>query len=115
MMETIKLTIEEETLDRLREMANSSYSSVEDFIGDVLQSISHSPLKGESIICMMAAAIASPIFADLVRRGPIIGYADTMIADLALRHRLTPVTGNLAHHRRIHALGYDLKLENWRD
>lgn len=37
-----------------------------------------------------------------------------MIAAIALRHGLTLVTGNLSHYQRIQALGYGLKLDNWR-
>jgi predicted nucleic acid-binding protein len=37
-----------------------------------------------------------------------------LIAGIALRHGLTLVSGNVAHFQRIQALGYSLKLENWR-
>jgi len=37
-----------------------------------------------------------------------------MIAAIAIRENLTLVTGNIAHYQRIQALGYALKLSNWR-
>jgi len=37
-----------------------------------------------------------------------------MIAAIALRHGLVLVTGNTDHYQRIQALGYPLKLDNWR-
>ena len=46
--------------------------------------------------------------------GQPIGRADPMIAAIALRHDLVLVTGNLSHFQRIPALGYSLKLDNWR-
>lgn len=61
-----------------------------------------------------SAEIAGRIYADLERTGQPIGRADPMIAGIALRHELTLVTGNLAHFQRIRALGYELRLDNWR-
>jgi tRNA(fMet)-specific endonuclease VapC len=61
------------------------------------------------------AELAGRIYADLERTGQPIGRADPMIAAIALRHDLTLVTGNLSHYQRIVSLGYDLKLENWRN
>jgi len=37
-----------------------------------------------------------------------------MIAAIAIENGLTLVTGNTAHYARISALGYQLKLDNWR-
>ena len=61
-----------------------------------------------------SAEIAGRIYADLERVGQSIGRADPMVAAIALRHSLTLTTGNVSHFQRIQALGYDLKLDNWR-
>jgi len=61
-----------------------------------------------------SAELAGCISADLERSGQPIGLADPMIASIALRHRLTLVTGNLNHFRRIQDLGCELLLEDWR-
>jgi tRNA(fMet)-specific endonuclease VapC len=60
------------------------------------------------------AELAGPVYADLERSGQTIGRADPIIAAIAMQHDLTLVTGNEAHYRRIQALGYGLKLDNWR-
>ena len=60
------------------------------------------------------AELAGRIDADLERAGQPIGLADVIIAATALQHNLTLVTGNTNHYQRIQALGYDLKLDNWR-
>ncbi len=57
---------------------------------------------------------AGRIYGDLERTGQTVGRADPIIAAIALQHSLTLVTGNLEHYQRIQALGYPLKLENWR-
>ena len=62
-----------------------------------------------------SAVLAGRIYADLERTGQPIGRADPMIAAIALQHGLTLVTGNHAHYGRIQSLGYDLRLDNWRD
>ena len=61
-----------------------------------------------------SAELAGRIYADLERTGQLIGRADPMIAGIALHQDLTLVTGNLSHYQRIQALGYGLKLDNWR-
>lgn len=61
------------------------------------------------------AALAGRIYADLERIGQPIGYADSTIAAIAIQQNLTLVTGNFAHYERIQALGYNLKLDNWRN
>ena len=61
-----------------------------------------------------SAEMAGRIYADLEKSGQGIGRADPMVAAVALRHSLTLVTGNMAHYQRIQALGYELKLDNWR-
>jgi tRNA(fMet)-specific endonuclease VapC len=63
---------------------------------------------------LQSAELAGRIYGDLERVGQPIGRADPMIAAIAVQHGLTLVSGNLAHYRRIEALGYGLKLENWR-
>ena len=60
------------------------------------------------------AEFAGRIDADLERAGQPIGLADVIIAATALQHNFTLVTGNTNHYKRIQALGYDLKLDNWR-
>ncbi len=62
-----------------------------------------------------SSELAGRVYADLEKSGQTIGRADPLIAGIALRHRLTLVTGNLAHYRRIQQLGYELDLENWRE
>jgi len=61
-----------------------------------------------------AAEQAGRIHADLERTGQPIGWADTVIAAIALRHTLQLVTGNTSHYQRIQLLGYPLVLGNWR-
>ncbi len=60
------------------------------------------------------AEIAGRIYGDLERVGQPIGRADPMIAAVALAHNLTLTTGNQGHFERIKALGYPLRLDNWR-
>lgn len=62
-----------------------------------------------------SAEIAGRMYGDLERTGQTIGRADVMIAALALNHGFTLVTGNVRHYQRIQDLGYELKLDNWRD
>ncbi len=61
-----------------------------------------------------AAEIAGRIYGDLEKTGQPIGRADPMIAALAICAGLTLVTGNTEHYRRIQAIGYSLKIDNWR-
>jgi tRNA(fMet)-specific endonuclease VapC len=61
-----------------------------------------------------SAERAGRIYTDLERVGQPIGRADPMIAAIALRYDFTRVTGNLSHYQRIQALGYGIKLDNWR-
>ena len=61
-----------------------------------------------------AAEKAGRIHADLERTGQPIGWADTVIAAIALRHGLELVTGNTTHYQRIRLLGYPLVMSNWR-
>jgi tRNA(fMet)-specific endonuclease VapC len=62
-----------------------------------------------------AAELAGRIWGDLDRTGQPIGFADPMIAAIALTHSLELVTGNIAHYQRIQQLGYPLTLVNWRN
>lgn len=73
-------------------------------------------LSSEELLTLdlQSAELAGRIYGDLERTGQPIGRADPMIAAIALQHGLTLVSGNLTHYRRIEALGYGLKLENWR-
>jgi len=61
-----------------------------------------------------SSELAGRIYADLEKSGQGIGRADPIVAAIAFRHSLTQVTGNMAHYQRIQALGYALKLDNWR-
>lgn len=61
-----------------------------------------------------SAEIGGRIYADLERTGQPIGRVDPIIAAIAIQHDLTLVTGNMAHYQRIQALGYTLRLDNWR-
>jgi tRNA(fMet)-specific endonuclease VapC len=62
-----------------------------------------------------SAELAGRIYADLERTGQTIGRADPMIAAIAMRHSLVLATGNTDHYKRIVALGYPIRLENWRE
>jgi len=61
-----------------------------------------------------SARLAGEIYARLELTGNTIGRIDPMIAAIALTHDCTLVTGNTEHYARIAALGYGLKLANWR-
>jgi len=52
---------------------------------------------------------ASDIFADLTRRGEVIGDADVLIAATAMENGMGLVTNNEAHFRRVRGL----RVENW--
>jgi tRNA(fMet)-specific endonuclease VapC len=61
-----------------------------------------------------AAKLAGLIFGDLHRAGQPIGRADPFIAAIAIQASIPLVTGNTQHFERIQALGYSLRLDNWR-
>jgi len=61
-----------------------------------------------------AAQKAGCIHADLERTGQPIGWADTVIAAIALQYGLELITGNTTHYQRVQLLGYPLTLVNWR-
>jgi tRNA(fMet)-specific endonuclease VapC len=52
---------------------------------------------------------ASDIYADLHRRGTLVGDADILIAATALAHDLVLATNNTAHFARIAAI----QIDNW--
>lgn len=58
--------------------------------------------------------LAGEIAGDLERTGRTIGWADPMIAAVAIGHGLELATGNTAHFQRIQQLGFPLILTNWR-
>lgn len=60
------------------------------------------------------ATLGGSIAGDLVRTGQTIGDFDPLIAAIAIAHDRTLVTGNTRHYQRIVELGYDLKLDDWR-
>lgn len=62
----------------------------------------------------VSAELAGRIYADLERAGRFIGVADVLIAAIAVHLDLTLVTGNTSDYERIQAVGYPLRIENWR-
>jgi tRNA(fMet)-specific endonuclease VapC len=60
------------------------------------------------------ATLAGRMHGDLLRTGQPTGVADLLIAATALHHNLVLVTGNTAQYQRLQALGYDLRLDDWR-
>jgi len=69
-------------------------------------------LCGMSTIVPLTEGIvvrAALIYADLSRRGVLIGDADILIAATGLEHARTIVTNNEDHFRRI----TDLQIQNW--
>jgi tRNA(fMet)-specific endonuclease VapC len=61
------------------------------------------------------AEVAGLICGDLARNGQSIGAIDPLIAAVAICNDLVLVTGNQRHFQRIQSLGFDLRLDNWRD
>jgi len=62
-----------------------------------------------------SAVLAGRIDGDLLRTGQPIGRADPIVAAQAITHGLVLVTGNARHYERVTALGYPLRMANWRD
>lgn len=62
-----------------------------------------------------SAVLAGRIDGDLWRTGQRVGRADPMIAAQAIVHDFVLVSGNLAPYQRIRALGYPLRVVNWRE
>lgn len=78
----------------------------------------HSQLAGFELFCNLSTVLpmtdqviqrASDIYADLHRRGELIGDADILIAATALEHELVLVTNNTKHFGRIKGL----EIVNW--
>lgn len=61
------------------------------------------PLSDEAIVA------ATEVYADLYRRGELIGDADILIAATAMVNAMTLVSSNERHFRRV----IGLRLENW--
>jgi tRNA(fMet)-specific endonuclease VapC len=62
----------------------------------------------------VSAELAGRIYADLERDGRLVGIADVLIASIATHLDLTLVTGNTSDYSHIQAIGYPLRIENWR-
>jgi tRNA(fMet)-specific endonuclease VapC len=60
------------------------------------------------------ARLAGQILAELDRHGIPTGVIDPIIASTAIIHRLPLVTGNERHFQRIHELGFEIEIDNWR-
>jgi tRNA(fMet)-specific endonuclease VapC len=60
------------------------------------------------------ARLAGQILAELDRHGIPVGVIDPIIAATAIIYRLPLITGNERHFQRIHDLGFDLEIGNWR-
>jgi len=76
-------------------------------------------ITGFGLICLQSREInlsaeiinrASEIYADLYKRGQLIGDADILIAATALENNLTIVTNNENHFNRISGL----QITNWK-
>ena len=61
------------------------------------------------------ALLAGRIQGDLERTGQSIGRIDPFIAATAITHAMVLISGNTRHYQRIIDLGYDLKLDDWRE
>jgi tRNA(fMet)-specific endonuclease VapC len=62
-----------------------------------------------------SAVLAGRIDGDLLRTGQPIGRADLIVAAQAITHGLVLVTGNARHYERVTALGYPLRMVDWRE
>jgi tRNA(fMet)-specific endonuclease VapC len=62
-----------------------------------------------------SAVLAGRIDGDLLRTGQPIGRADPIVAAQAITHGLVLVTGNARHYERVTALGYPLRMVDWRE
>jgi tRNA(fMet)-specific endonuclease VapC len=83
----------------------------QDLIQELLQRLANEELLP---LDRDAAVVAGRIYGELEKAGQTIGRADPLIAGIALIHNLTLVTGNTKHFERIVALGFSLRLEDWR-
>ena len=62
-----------------------------------------------------SAVLAGRIDGDLLRTGQPIGRADPIVAAQAITHGLVLVTGDARHYERVTALGYPLRMVDWRE
>jgi len=62
-----------------------------------------------------AARLAGQVYGELERVGQGIGWADCLVAGIALVHNRVLVTGNVRHFMRVIELGYPLEIVNWRE
>jgi tRNA(fMet)-specific endonuclease VapC len=63
---------------------------------------------------LAAAVIAGRIYGELEKSGQTVGRIDPLIAGTAIAHNLVLVTGNVNHFARVVALGFPLRLADWR-
>lgn len=84
---------------------------------EVLQVFRHHVMPSFEIVSFeeTGAFIAGEIFSRLEAQGNRIGIPDTQVAAVAIANGLTLVTSNEAHFGRVTALGYPLRVENWRN
>ncbi len=61
-----------------------------------------------------AAVLAGRIYGELEKSGQTIGRIDPLIAGTAIAHNLELITGNTKHFERVVALGFPLRLLDWR-
>lgn len=66
------------------------------------------------VLDAVSAKIAGRIYQQLENQGMRVGFADCLIAGIALNHEKTLVTANSRHFHRIIALGYPLDIVDWR-
>jgi tRNA(fMet)-specific endonuclease VapC len=64
---------------------------------------------------MVAARLAGQVYGELERAGQGIGWADSLVAGIALAQNRVLVTGNVRHFMRVVELGYPLEVVNWRE
>jgi tRNA(fMet)-specific endonuclease VapC len=95
-----------EVVSGLQRMARSA--QLEQFLR-ALDAIEVLPVDTQS------AVLAGRIDGDLLRTGQPIGRADPIIAAQAITLGVVLVTGNVRHYEHIVALGYPLRMANWRD
>jgi tRNA(fMet)-specific endonuclease VapC len=62
-----------------------------------------------------SAVVAGRIYGELEKSGQTIGRVDPLIAGTAIAHNLVLVTGNVRHFERVVALGFPLRLSDWRN
>jgi tRNA(fMet)-specific endonuclease VapC len=104
--------------DILSEVLKSKDRHVQTRAGAYLIEHGHYTLSTVTIMVVtldkVSAELAGRIYADLERDGRLVGIADVLIASIAIHLDLTLVTGNTSDYSHIQAIGYPLRLENWR-